>query len=203
VAPEREAESGEVTRLLQAWGRGDATALEALWPLVYDDLRQLASRQLRRERSDHTLQKTALVNEAFMRLAGPRTFAWLNREQFMLFAAKVMRRVLVDHARRRNAQRRGDGALHLSLSDTQAQFAVDELQGEAGFDDEDVNLVAIDEALQRLEKMDAMQSQIVELRYFGGLTIEETASVTGISTASVKREWAMARAWLHRELGGA
>jgi RNA polymerase sigma factor (TIGR02999 family) len=202
VAPEREAESGEVTRLLQAWGRGDANALEALWPMVYDDLRQLAGRQLRRERSDHTLQRTALVNEAFMRLAGPRTFAWLNREQFMVFAAKVMRRVLVDHARRRNAQRRGDGAQHLSLSDTQAQFAVDELQGEAGFDDEDVNLVAIDEALQRLEKMDAMQSQIVELRYFGGLTIEETASVTGISTASVKREWAMARAWLHRELGG-
>ena len=200
MASEQEEQSGEVTRLLQAWANGDRSAIDALWPMVYEDLRQLARRQLARERGDHTLQGTALVNEAFIRLAGQRSVDWCNREQFLSLASKIMRRVLVDYARQRGAQRRGDGAQRLSLSDTQAAFEVDEAQALANFDDERVDVLAIDSALSRLEKVDAPQSQIVELRYFGGLTLEETASVTGISLASVKREWAMARAWLRREL---
>ncbi len=167
--------------------------------MVYDDLRRLARRQLSHERGDHTLQRTALVNEAFIRLSGQRSVDWLNREQFLSLASKIMRRVLVDYARQRDAQRRGAGAERVSMHDTQAALEIEEAQA-ATFDDNDVDVVAIDTALQRLEKIDAPQSQIVELRYFGGLTLEETASVTGISVASVKREWAMARAWLRREL---
>ena len=194
--------AGEVTRLLRAWAGGDAAALDALWPKVYDDLKQLARRQLSRERSDHTLQRTALVNEAFIRLSGQRSIEWLNREQFLSLAAKIMRRVLVDYARQRNAQRRGDGAKKLSLADTQAALEVEQAQASA-FADDDVDMVAIDAALTKLEKIDAPQSRIVELRYFGGLTLEETADVAGISVATVKREWAMARAWLRRELATA
>ncbi|MEO8061625.1 MAG: ECF-type sigma factor [Pseudomonadota bacterium] len=193
-------ETGEVTRLLQRWADGDATAFEALWPLVYKDVRQLARRQMAGERGDHTLQGTALVNEAFIRLAGQRTIEWQNREQFLSLASKIMRRVLVDYARQRGARRRGDGAQRLSLHDTQAAFEVDEAQAVASFNDERGDLLAIDNALTRLETIDAPQSRIVELRYFGGLTIEETASVVGISLATVKREWAIARAWLRREL---
>lgn len=199
---QQEQESGEVTRLLQSWASGNSSALDALWPLVYDDLRALARRQLARERNDHTLQRTALVNEAFIRLAGQRSVEWLNREQFLSLASKIMRRVLVDYARQRDAQRRGSGAERLSLSDTQAALEVDEAQAST-FGDDSVDVLAIDTALQRLEQIDAPQSHIVELRYFGGLTLEETASVIGISVASVKREWAMARAWLRRELAGA
>jgi RNA polymerase sigma factor (TIGR02999 family) len=194
--------AGEVTRLLRAWAGGDAAALDALWPKVYDDLKQLARRQLSRERSDHTLQRTALVNEAFIRLSGQRSIEWLNREQFLSLAAKIMRRVLVDYARQRNAQRRGDGAKKLSLADTQAALEVEQAQASV-FADDDVDMVAIDTALTKLEKIDAPQSRIVELRYFGGLTLEETADVAGISVATVKREWAMARAWLRRELATA
>ena len=194
---------GEVTRLLQRWADGDAAAFDALWPLVYKDVRQLARRQLAGERGDHTLQGTALVNEAFIRLAGQRAIEWQNREQFLSLAAKIMRRVLVDYARQRGAQRRGDGAQRLSLHDTQAALEVDEVQALASFGDERIDVLAIDSALTRLEKIDAPQSRIVELRYFGGLTLEETASVAGISLASVKREWAMARAWLRRELATA
>lgn len=202
-ATEQEQQAGEVTRLLRAWAGGDGDALEALWPKVYDDLKQLARRQLSRERGDHTLQRTALVNEAFIRLAGQHSVDWLNREQFMSLAARIMRRVLVDHARRRDAQRRGGGAAEkLSLSETHAALAVDEAQAST-FGDDAVDLVAIDAALTRLESIDAPQSRIVELRYFGGLTIEETAAVAGVSVATVKREWAMARAWLKRELTAA
>jgi RNA polymerase sigma factor (TIGR02999 family) len=193
---------GEVTRLLQAWAGGDGQALESLWPLVYQDLKQLARRQLSRERNDHTLQRTALVNEAFIRLSGQRSVEWLNREQFLSLAAKIMRRVLVDYARQRDAQRRGAGAQRLSLSDTQAALEADHAQAST-FDDDNVDVVAIDTALQKLEQIDAPQSRIVELRYFGGLTLEETADVAGISVATVKREWAMARAWLRRELATA
>jgi RNA polymerase sigma factor (TIGR02999 family) len=200
VGSEQEQQAGEVTRLLRAWANGDGQALDSLWPLVYEDLKQLARRQLASERSDHTLQRTALVNEAFIRLSGQRSVDWLNRQQFLSLAAKIMRRVLVDYARQRGAKRRGSGAEKLSLSDTQAALEVEEAQASATFDDNDVDVVAIDSALLRLEKIDAPQSQIVELRYFGGLTLEETADVTGISVASVKREWAMARAWLRREL---
>jgi len=199
VGGSEQQQAGEVTRLLQRWAAGESSALDTLWPLVYDDLKRLARRQLANERSDHTLQRTALVNEAFIRMAGQKAIDWLNREQFLSLAAKIMRHVLVDYARQRNAQRRGDGAKKLSLSDTKAALEVEEAQA-ATFDESDVDVVAIDTALQKLEKIDAPQSRIVELRYFGGLTLEETASVTGISVASVKREWTMARAWLRREL---
>ena len=198
--PEERQQPGEVTRLLKRWSEGDASAIDALWPLVYDDLRRLARRQLARERGDHTLQRTALVNEAFIRLSGQRSVEWLNREQFLSLAAKIMRRVLVDYARQRGAQRRGDGAERLSIHDTQAALEVDQVQAKGVFEDDRVDVLAIDHALQRLEKVDPPQSHIVELRYFGGLTLEETASVVGISVASVKREWVMARAWLQREL---
>jgi RNA polymerase sigma factor (TIGR02999 family) len=191
---------GEVTRLLQSWADGDAAALEALWPLVYDDVRRLARRQMAGERGDHTLQGTALVNEAFIRLAGQRVFEWQNREQFLSLAAQIMRRVLVDHARQRAAQRRGDGARRVSLEDTQAAIEIDEAQALRALDDERVDVLAIDSALTKLSQIDAPQGRIVELRYFGGLTLEETASVAGISLATVKRELAMARAWLRREL---
>ncbi len=191
---------GEVTRLLQSWADGDTAALEKLWPLVYDDVRRLARRQMARERGDHTLQGTALVNEAFIRLAGQRVLEWQNREQFLSLAAQIMRRVLVDHARQRGAQRRGDGAQRLSLHDTQAAFEVDAAQALDSFNDDRVDVLAIDAALTRLQQIDAAQGRIVELRYFGGLTLEETAGVAGISLATVKREWAMARAWLRREL---
>jgi RNA polymerase sigma factor (TIGR02999 family) len=196
----QEERTGEVTRLLQAWAAGDPSAIDALWPLVYEDLRQLARRQLARERHDHTLQRTALVNEVFIRLSGQNSAQWLNREQFLSLASKIMRRVLVDYARQRNAQRRGDGAQKVSLQDTLASLEVEQAQANAAFADEEIDVIAIDGALQKLERIDAPQSQIVELRYFGGLTLEETASVVGISLASVKREWTMARAWLRREL---
>ena len=191
---------GEVTRLLQRWADGDGAALESLWPLVYDDVRRLARRQMARERADHTLQGTALVNEAFIRLSGQRVLEWQNREQFLSLAAQIMRRVLVDHARQHNAQRRGDGARRVSLHDTQAAFEVDAVQALDALNDDRVDVLAIDTALTKLQQIDAPQGRIVELRYFGGLTLEETASVVGISLASVKREWAMARAWLRREL---
>jgi RNA polymerase sigma factor (TIGR02999 family) len=197
---ENKQSSGEVTRLLQRWSDGDVAALESLWPMVYDDVRRLARRQMARERGDHTLQGTALVNEAFIRLSGQRVFEWRNREQFLSLAAQIMRRVLVDYARQRGAQRRGDGARKVSLHDTQAALEIDEAQALKSFDDERVDVLAIDTALSKLQQIDAPQSQIVELRYFGGLTLEETASVAGISLASVKREWAIARAWLRREL---
>jgi RNA polymerase sigma factor (TIGR02999 family) len=191
---------GEVTRLLQSWADGDASALDALWPLVYDDVRRLARRQMAGERGDHTLQGTALVNEAFIRLAGQRVFEWQNREQFLSLAAQIMRRVLVDYARQRVAQRRGDGARRVSLEDTQAALEIDAAQALQALDDERVDVLAIDAALTKLTQIDAPQGRIVELRYFGGLTLEETASVAGISLASVKRELTIARAWLRREL---
>lgn len=203
MGAEEPSQSGEVTRLLRAWANGEAGALEALWPLVYDDVRRLARRELARERGDHTLQRTALVHEAFIRLAGQHSVEWLNREQFLSLASKIMRRLLVDHARQRLAQRRGEGAAHLSLHDTRASLEIDEARARATFDDDRVDLLAIDAALLRLEAIDPGQSQIVELRYFGGLTLDEVASVTGVSVPTVKREWAMARAWLKRELAGA
>lgn len=188
--------------MLRAWADGDPDAPERLWPLVHGDLKQLARRHLARERDDHTLQRTALVNEAFIRLAGQRAVDWCNREQFLSLASKIMRRVLVDYARQRGAQRRGNGAGKISLSDTQVALEAEEACAST-FGDDDADVIAIDAALARLEKIDTPQSRIVELRYFGGLTLEETASVAGMSVASVKREWAMARAWLRRELASA
>ena len=192
--------TGEITHLLHRWSQGDVSALDTLWPLVYDDVRRLARRQLASERGERTLQGTALVNEAFIKLLGQRSAQWQNRSQFLAVASQIMRRVLVDHARRRHAQRRGQNAQKLSLDDSQAAAEIENVQAAQAFDNDKIDILAIDAALLRLEQIDATQCQIVELRYFGGLTIEETAETVGVSPATVKREWTMARAWLRREL---
>jgi RNA polymerase sigma factor (TIGR02999 family) len=180
----------DVTRLLRRWSDGDQEALNDLMPAVYTEIRKLARSHLRRERPDHTLQATALVNEAYLRLVDQRQVQWNNRAHFFGIAAQMMRRILVDHARSRNAGKRGSG---------DARVVFDEaLEVAANTPDTDVE--AIDEALTRLAALDARQSRIVELRFFGGLSIEETAEVVGISPATVKREWTVARLWLRREL---
>ncbi len=179
-----------VTQLLNDWSKGDQTALDQLMPLVYAELHRLAASYLSRERSDHTLQPTALVNEAYLRLIDQNSVAWENRAQFFGIAAQMMRRILVNHARDRHADKRGGpDVLRVSL-DEAISF----------FEERDVNLVALDEALTRLEEMDQRQSQIVELRFFGGLTIEEVAAQLHTSRATVKREWSTAKLWLLREL---
>jgi RNA polymerase sigma factor (TIGR02999 family) len=160
-----------------------------MFPVVYDELRRLASLALRRERADHTLQPTALVHEAFLRLAGTPDAPWQNRAHFVAMAARVMRRVLVDHARGRNARKRGSGEVRISLDDVDVPAATS-----------GVDLIALDEVLGRLAELDARQARIVELRFFGGLTVEETAVLIDASDRTVKREWQMARAWLKREL---
>lgn len=179
-----------VTQLLNDWSKGDQTALDQLMPLVYAELHRLAASYLSRERSDHTLQPTALVNEAYLRLIDQNSLAWENRAQFFGIAAQMMRRILVNHARDRHADKRGGpDILRVSLDDAISFF-----------EERDVNLVALDEALTRLAEMDPRQSQIVELRFFGGLTIEEVAAQLHTSPATVKREWATAKLWLLREL---
>jgi RNA polymerase sigma factor (TIGR02999 family) len=178
-----------VTQLLVDWRNGDNEALDALLPLVYDKLRQLAETYLRRERPDHTLQPTALVHEAYLRLVDQTNVDWQNRAQFFGVAANMMRRILVNHARDRHVAKRGGFACKMSL-DEAISF----------FEQQDVELVALDEALITLAKIDPQQSQIVELRFFGGLTVEETAEVLGISPATIKREWRTAKAWLYKEL---
>jgi RNA polymerase sigma factor (TIGR02999 family) len=189
--PESAPAQEHVTRLLVDWSKGNRAALEALTPLVYAELRRLASRYLRRERQNHTLQSTALVHEAYLRLIDQRNVQWQNRAQFFGVAAQLIRRILVDHARGHGAQKRGGDAAKLSL---------DEAIGTP--DRKDVNLIALDEALSRLAELDPQQSRVVELRFFGGLTIEETAEVLKISPATVKRDWTVARAWLHKEITG-
>jgi RNA polymerase sigma factor (TIGR02999 family) len=180
-----------VTALLQQWSRGDRDALEKLTPLVYEELRGIAAGYMRDERPGHTLQATALVHEAYVRLIGQKRVSWQNRAHFFGIAAQLMRRILIDHARRRQAAKRGvGGALRLTAG-------VDV----AGAPEQDFDLLAIDGALSRLEQLDAAQARIVELRFFGGLTVEETAEVAGVSTATVKREWRTARAWLRHEVG--
>jgi len=181
--------SPTVTDLLRAWGKGDTAALDKLVPLVYEELRRQAHRYLRRERPGHTLQTTGLVHEAYLRLVDQRETDWRNRAQFFGVAAQMMRRVLIDHARSKQAAKRGGNQIHVTLEDADA--AVQE-QG--------VDLLDLDEALTRLAKLDLQQAKVVELRYFTGLGIEETAQVLDISAATVKREWTMARAWLRREL---
>jgi len=182
----------DVTGLLVNWSNGDQQALDQLMPLVYGELRRLAQAYLRRERSDHTLQSTALVHEAFLRLVNQRNVQWKNRAHFFGIAAQLIRRILVDHARAHQAGKRGAGAFKLSL---------DEAIGVP--DKQDLDLVALDDALQRLTGLDAQQGRIVELRFFAGLSIEETAEVLDISPATVKREWSTARAWLFRDLSKA
>ena len=178
-----------MTQLLVDWGNGDNRALEKLTPLVYQELKRLAARYLRRERSDHTLQSTALVHEAWLRLIDQRQVHWQNRAQFFGVAAEMIRRILIDHARGRQAAKRGDGAIKLTLDE--ALFTPDR---------RDLDLVALDDALKDLARLDPQQSRLVELRYFAGLSIEESAEVLGVSAATVKREWAAAKAWLYREL---
>ena len=182
---------GEVTELLNQWSAGDSEALEKLLPIVYWELRRIADNYLRRERSGHTLQPTALVNEAFPKLVKAQGLEWQNREQFFGVAANLMRQILVDHARISSAEKRGGGARKLQLDEALT------VGGEA-----DENLLLLDEALNKLAEIDPQAARIVELRYFAGLTIEETAKVLQTSPMTVKREWATARAWLHREITG-
>jgi len=178
-----------VTGLLQAWGGGDQAALDQLLPIVYDELRRQAQGYLRRENPGHTLQTTALVHEAYLRLVDQRQARWQNRAQFFGIAAQLMRRILVDHARRHQAAKRGGSAIQVPFEE-EAVAAVES----------EVDLVALDDALTRLAGLDVQQARVVELRYFTGLGIEETAEALGISPATVKREWQSARAWLCREI---
>lgn len=180
----------DVTALLIEWSQGDRAALERLLPLIYDECRRIASRQLRREHRQHTLDPTALVHEAYLRLADQRRATWENRAQFYGVVARVMRRILVDYARARAARKRGGGAVLVSL-----EAAADE-SGDASVAD----IVAIDEALERLGAQDPDQVRIIELRFFAGLSVEETASVLNRSPRTIKREWRLAKAWLYREL---
>jgi RNA polymerase sigma-70 factor (ECF subfamily) len=179
-----------ITELLVAWGAGDEGSLERLTPLVYDELRRLASRHLARERAE-SLQPTALVHEAYLRLIDQRSVTWQNRAHFFAIAARLMRRILIDHARRRVAERRGGGAVHVALDE--AGHVSLERSGE---------LLALDEALDELATVDARKSQVVELRFFGGLSVQETAETLGVSEITVMRDWSTARAWLHRSITG-
>ena len=183
--------SEQVTQLLVDWGNGDKAALDKLIPLVYDELRRLARYYMRRERAGHTLQTTALVNEAYMRLVDQRAVRWQNRAHFFAIAAQFMRRILVDRARKRHNSKRGGDVRKVSLD----QAAVVSQERAA-------DLIALDDALTNLEAIDQRKSKVVELRFFGGLNIEETAEVMAISPATVQREWSMAKAWLYREISG-
>lgn len=181
--------SSDVTQLLVDWSNGDQAALNKLLPLVNAELRQLARRYMRRERPGHTLQTSALVNEAYLRLIDQRHVQWQNRAHFFGIAAQLMRRILIDHARSHHYAKRGGGALKVSLDEA---TAVTEARA--------AELLAVDEALEKLTAMDARKGRIVELRFFGGLTEEETAEVIGVSLPTVQREWRAAKAWLHRML---
>lgn len=188
----------EITELLDAWGAGDSGALERLVPLVMADLRRIAKAYLARERPGHTLQTTALINEVYLRVAG-REVHWESRTQFLAGMAEIMRRVLVDYARRHKSLKKGSGVANVSFD----QLRDHEMPWVNALVDSEVDLVALDTALRGLAELDGRQARIVELRYFGGLTIEETAEALEISPTSVKREWRSARLWLLRELGGA
>jgi RNA polymerase sigma-70 factor, ECF subfamily len=176
-----------VTELLLEWRQGDSAALDKLTPLVYDELRRIAHRFMRQERDGHTLQTTALVNEAYVRLVGQREVRWQNRAHFFAVTAQVMRRVLIDHARRRRYAKRGGEAQQVPLEDASVMS-----QGRAA------ELVALDAALEALAKLDPRKSRVVELRYFGGLSIEETAEVLEVSPMTVRRDWRAAKAWLYK-----
>ncbi len=183
------ASSHEVTQLLVAWGNGDEAARDRLMPLVYDELHRLAHQHMRRERPDHTLQTSALVNEAYLRLVDQSQIHWESRAHFFGIAARLMRQILVDEARRRNLAKRGGGAI---------QVAPDEARTVS--QDQSADVMALDDALESLEKIDSRQSRIVELRFFGGLSIEETAEVLKVSPGTVMRDWTFARAWLRKAM---
>jgi RNA polymerase sigma factor (TIGR02999 family) len=189
-ASDDESQRQQVSRLLAAWSKEDPAARDALVAIVYKELRRLAHHYMQGERANHTLQTTALVNEAYLRLTDLARMQWRDRAHFFAMAATLMRRILVDHARNRARDKRGGGVVFTTLQDERVATppAIDAL--------------ALDEALDRLAAIDPVHARIVELRYFAGLTIEETSDVLGISPATVKREWTWARAWLHQQLGG-
>jgi len=180
-----------ITQRLIAWNNGDVAALEELMQGVYNELRRLANHYLRSERSDHTLQPTALVHEAYLRLAGQRHVRWQNRAHFFGVAAQMMRRVLVDHARANRRAKRGGAAQRISFDEATYLHR-----------SQDAQLVALDEALTRLKAIDSRKSDVVELRYFGGLSVDETAEVLGVSPHTILRDWNMAKAWLYQEISG-
>jgi len=187
----RQERTEEITQLLQGWRAGDRQALDRLLPVVYQELQRLAHFQLRKERSDHTLQSTALVNEAYLRLVGMNSPQLEGRSHFFAIAAQLMRQILVDYARRHRARKRGGQVETLSLDDT----GVFE-QGKS----RNIDVVALDDALKTLAKIDPRKAQVVELRFFGGLNFEETAEVLKLSSITIQRDWSTARAWLHREM---
>jgi RNA polymerase sigma factor (TIGR02999 family) len=193
----------DITRLLLEWSDGNGAALSQLFPLVYEELRRMAEQHLRRERSAHTLQRTALVHEAYMRLADQKHITWRSRAQFFGLASQMMRRILVDHARKRNAAKRGQDPVRIDLEDVihaRGVGAEPDLQLQLSSVEPDVDFDRFDDVLQRLEQLDPRQGKLVELRFFGGLSLDEAAEVMGVSLATVKRDWAFARAWLQREL---
>ena len=183
------ADTDRVSHLLRQWGIGDLQARDELVPLVHHELRKRAVAYLRRERPNHTLQPTALVNEAYLRLMGQRRVTWVNRAQFFGVAAQIMRRILLNYARDQNRQKRGGKAIHVSLSEAMVMPA-----------EKDRELIALNDALNRLEALDARKSKVVELRYFGGLSVEEAAEVLKVSPITVMRDWQFAKAWLAREM---
>lgn len=178
----------DISTLLRAWSEGDQSALPRLTPIVYDELRRLARRYMKRERPGHSLQTTALVNEAYMRLVDYERMQWQNRAHFFAVSAQLMRRLLVEHARRRNLKR-GGGVQRISLEEASV------VGGE-----QDADLVALDDAMNELTRIDPRKVQVVEMRFFGGLSVEETAEVLKVSPVTVKRDWRAAKAWLYREL---
>ena len=182
---------GDVSQLLRAWSDGDEGALDRLTPIVYDELRRLARRYMKRERPGHSLQTTALVNEAYMRLVDYKRMQWQNRAHFFAVSAQLMRRILVDHARRHNLKR-GGGVQRVSWTEAAVVGGED-----------DADLVALDDAMNALARLDPRKVQVVEMRFFGGLSVEETAEVLKVSPVTVKRDWRTARTWLYRELTGA
>ena len=182
--------SHNITHILKEWSAGDQRALDRLTPLVYEELRHQAARYLRRERPDHTLQATALIHEAYLRLIDAKDVNWQSRAHFFAIAANLMRRILVEHARRRDADKRGGSQVRVQFDEALAVA-----------DETDVDLLAIDEALDRLAAIDPQQARVVELRFFSGLSVEETAAALGVSPKTVKRDWSVARAWLRREIG--
>lgn len=185
----------EITRILHEWKAGSREALDRLMPIVYDELRTLASRQLAHEWRHDRMQTTVVVNEAYVKLFGQRHVDWQNRGHFFAIASQLMRRILVDHARRELREKHGGAAVHVALSDAIVTANPSPVDA--------IDALALDRALQKLERLDPDQGRIVELRFFGGLTVEETSAALGISPATVKREWALAKGWLYRELTGA
>jgi RNA polymerase sigma factor (TIGR02999 family) len=183
------ASSNEVTLLLRAWGEGDVQALDRLAPIVYQELHRIARGYMARERTDHTLQTTALVNEAYVRLVDARQVTWQDRAHFFAVCARAMRRILVDHARSRGYVKRGGGKLHVQFDEA---FGMEWSA--------DSNLLELDEALDRLSALDPRKARVIEMRFFVGLSVEETAEALGISPETVMRDWKLARAWLYREL---